>query len=292
MRPSQMALSTLFLLLWCSGAIFIKLGLESSNVGAFLMLRLLIAWAGISAILLFQYMRGGSPSWRPLTAKPIFLKIVFAGLLLQGFYQLFFFASVAKGVSPGVVVIILGAQPIATTLIVREKLNFYLVSGLLLGFLGLGMVVGNSIEGGSNSIIGISFAALSLIGITIGSIVQSYLPKDLNLLQCLFIQYIPALVLAALCCLFQGFHVEWTLSFLISWLWMGLIVSLFTYYIYFFLIKSNPVSTIARLFYLMPAITACYDYFFFGEQLSLLAFLGMITIIVGLMLIRKKRAVT
>ena len=99
----------LFLLMWSSGAIFVKMGLENASVWSFLTLRATGAFLLMGVI----YLCFKINSKTKLTPS-ILARVVVTGLLLQVFYQAFYFLSIRYELSPGLVSIVLGLQPIMT----------------------------------------------------------------------------------------------------------------------------------------------------------------------------------
>lgn len=111
-----------FILTWSSGAIFVKMGLEYANPFSFVFLRFLLSTAllwGICLTIQFSL---------PKTVKE-WGYIVLTGLLLQAGYQTFYFSAINHHVPPGILAIILGAQPIATDFF-RIFKKTYIISGL------------------------------------------------------------------------------------------------------------------------------------------------------------------
>lgn len=117
-----------FIVMWSSGAIFVELGLRFIQPLTFLSLRF------IGATVLTWFVC--------LWFKPAFPKriaewgyILLTGLFLQGGYQVFFFLALAYNVSPGILTIILGVQPIFTAIIAREAANRNQWIGLIVGII-------------------------------------------------------------------------------------------------------------------------------------------------------------
>ncbi|MBN2909596.1 EamA family transporter [Polycladomyces sp. WAk] len=103
-----------FVLLWSSGAIFVEWGLQDASPMAFLSLRHIWAMVpmwGISLCLRPAWPRDRS-EWRD---------VIITGLTMQVGYQLFFFLALDADVSPGLLSIVLGAQPLLTAALSRES---------------------------------------------------------------------------------------------------------------------------------------------------------------------------
>jgi drug/metabolite transporter (DMT)-like permease len=209
------------------------------------------------------------------------------GFFLQVGYQIFFFLALAYEVSPGMLAIILGAQPILTAVFAKEETNKNQWLGLLLGIQGLVLVVGDSIFKGTISVVGISSALLSLASITIGTIWQKRI--SLSLPANMALQYtVSSILLVFLALVFESYAVSWTIQFGIALAWMVPIISVGATLLLYLLIRRGNLTNVTSLFYCVPPVTALLDYAVFGHSLHLTAFLGMILIVGGLMLINRK----
>ena len=119
-----------FVLMWASGAIFVELGLRYANPLAFLTLRLVLATAVMWIVTLGIRLPlpKSTSEWRD---------ILVTGLFLQVGYQVFFFLALANKLSPGLLAIILGAQPMITAAYLRDVPHRHQWIGLALGMVGL-----------------------------------------------------------------------------------------------------------------------------------------------------------
>jgi drug/metabolite transporter (DMT)-like permease len=269
-----------FVYLWSSGSIFVELGLNDAKPLNFLTLRLVL-----STIIMWLICARLKPS---LPTKWVeWRDTIITGLFLQAGYQIFFFLALAYKVSPGMLAIILGAQPILTAILAKEETNEKQWLGLLLGILGLIFVVGNSFFDGTISFIGISSALLSLASITIGTIWQKR--TSLSLPVNMAIQYTgSSIILIILSLIFESYAVSWTARFIIALAWMVLIISVGATMLLYLMIRRGNLTNVTSLFYCVPPITSLLDYFVFGHSLHLATFFGMVLIVGGLILINRK----
>src|SRR3990167_7167229 len=106
----------LFILLWSSGYIFIESGLRDNSPIVFLLTRLFFAWAIVSVVLIIQRPRVN-------ITRVDAAQMLLIGLLAQGFYQSFILAAIYQGLTPGILTIILGMQPVITLLVLREPMR-------------------------------------------------------------------------------------------------------------------------------------------------------------------------
>ncbi|MCW1245350.1 DMT family transporter [Pseudomonas sp. SAICEU22] len=273
------ASTSLFVLLWSSGAIFSKLGLAHASPFAFLLIRFAIALCAL--VLLIPMLKFKLPK----VGKPMGYAAA-TGLVLLGAYQIFYLLALQLNVTPGVMATLMGVQPILTVVLMERQRSWQRMFGLALGLVGLIMVVYQGIGLAGMSLAGMLCGLLALVSMTAGSIMQKRITD--NPLGTLPVQYLAGLVLCAVFVPFQPFHFEHSAGFIVPVLWMGLVVSVLATLLLYRLIARGNLVNVTSLFYLVPAVTAIMDYLVFGNRLALLSLLGMALIVVGLVFVFRK----
>lgn len=269
-----------FVFLWSSGAIFAVFGLRYANPFTFLSLRHLLAMVTMWLICLL--LKTSLPAKRSE-----WWDVLVTGLFLQVGYQAFFFLSLGYDVSPGILAIILGAQPILTTVLTREKTSRGQWLGLWLGLLGLILIVAHTLFEGIISTWGIASALLSLTSITLGTMLQKRVALSLPLSMA--IQYtVGSVVLSLLAIRFESYAINWSLMFLIALGWMALVISVGATLLLFYMICQGNLTNVTSLFYCVPPVTALLDYWVFGHTLRIATILGLALIVTGLILINRR----
>src|SRR3990167_1109673 len=177
------------MVLWGSGSFFVKDGLRFATSLDFLILRVIVALGVIVSIASVQ-----RKTLRFPTTCVAWFQVVLTGLLLQFFYQYFFFQSLETNMSPGLLMIILGTQPIFTAFCTNEKMYAQQWIAISIALSGLILIVFNSIFEGHISTMGVLFAILALIGMTVGSILQNIFCRTYSLTANLLIQYTVSLL--------------------------------------------------------------------------------------------------
>jgi drug/metabolite transporter (DMT)-like permease len=142
--------TTLFVLLWSSGAIFAKWGLEHASPFAFLVLRFALAFSLLFIVGLFRR------RWLPTPGTRV--RVAATGLLLTGSYSICYLLALDQGITPGVLATLLGVQPILTLLLLERSFSIQRLTGLGLAMCGLVLVVYQSIEMARFSITGMVWA--------------------------------------------------------------------------------------------------------------------------------------
>ena len=161
------------------------------------------------------------------------------GFLLIGCYSICYLLALDHGVTPGAGDL-LGAQPILTLALMERRFDAGRVAGLL-ALAGLIMVVFQSIALARYSAAGIGFALAALLSMTAGAILQkraSQPPMDVMPLQ-----YAVSLVLCLLFAPFQPLWADWSIGFVLPWLWMGLVISVGATLLFYRMIQAGNRST-------------------------------------------------
>ena len=273
------ASTSLFVLLWSSGAIFSKWGLAHASPFAFLLIRFAIALSALAVLIPLMKLQ------MPRGANAIRYTVA-TGAVLLGAYQIFYLLALDLNVTPGVMATVMGVQPILTAVIMERRHSFSRSLGLLLGLAGLILVVYEGIGLAGLSWAGMLFALLALASMTAGTLMQKRITQ--NPLGTLPLQYLAGLLVCGVFVPFQPFDVEYSAGFIVPVLWMGLVVSVLATLLLYRMIASGNLVNVTSLFYLVPAVTAVMDYLIFGNTLATLSLLGMAMIIIGLMFVFRK----
>lgn len=276
---ASMATTTLFVLLWSSGAIFSKWGLAHAAPFTFLLVRFSLAL--VALVILIPLLGFKLPSTRESL-----MYAAATGAVLLGAYQIFYLLALDLKVTPGVMATIMGVQPILTAVLMERSRSWSRLFGLGLGLAGLILVVYQGIGLGGMSLAGMVFGLLAMASMTLGSIMQKRITD--NPLGTLPVQYLAGLLLCSVFVPFQPFHYEMSTGFIVPALWMGLVVSVLATFLLYRLIARGNLVNVTSLFYLVPAVTAVMDYLFFGNRLALLSLFGMLLIIIGLVFVFRK----
>jgi drug/metabolite transporter (DMT)-like permease len=269
----------LFVLLWSTGFIGAKLGLPYAEPQTFLVLRFALV-----TVLLALFAAATRAPW------PADLReaghIAVAGLLLQAVYLGGVFASIFHGVPAGVSALIVGIQPLlvaaAAGPFLGERVTPRQWLGLALGLAGVILVVWTKLGIGVGSLWGYMLSVIALLGITIGTLYQKKFCPRLDLRSGSAIQFAAAtVVLAPFALLFESRQITWSGEFLFALGWLCIVLSLGAISLLFILIRRGAAAKVSSLFFLVPPCTALVAYFLFGEQLSLLAMIGMAATMAG-----------
>ena len=173
----------LFLIMWSSGAVMVKIGLQHTDEWNFLALRAILSLFFITII----YKLIKKPTW-PSPSKTYIKYALVTGLLIQICYLSFYTLAIGSGMSPGLVTLILGAQPLLVPFIQQMNPPIDKKICLLIGFLGLCVAVSGTVQLDDMSWWGCIFALLALLSLTFGALRKNHgiHPVQAMLYQCVF----------------------------------------------------------------------------------------------------------
>jgi drug/metabolite transporter (DMT)-like permease len=284
-RASALA-PALFVLLWSTGFIGAKLGVPYAEPFTFLSLRfaiVLVLMLPLAIVLRAQW---------PATLREG-AHIAVAGMLIQGGYLAGCFAAVYHGMPAGVIALVVGLQPIVTAFaaapLLGERVTRVQWLGLILGFGGVVLVMWPKLWQHELDAVSVAWSAVSLFGITAGTVYQKRYCASFDLRAGSVIQFTAALLLLLpVAILTERMDIQWTGEFVFALGWLVFVLSLGAISLLFYLIEHGEATRVASLFYLVPLTTAAMAYFIFGEKLSVLALIGMVIGIIGVALVIRK----
>ncbi len=188
---------------------------------------------------------------------------------------------------------IVGLQPLLTVLLAWLWLGERVVGrqwmGLAIGLAGVALVVGHKLEAAGWP--GVVALVAALAGISVGTLYQKRYCRDVDLRSGAVVQFAAcALGYLPLVAFVDGWRVDWAPAFAGALAWSVVVLSMISISVLYWLLRHGAAADVARLFFLVPAVTAVMAYLLFGERLTLLAIVGMVLIAVGVVLGRARPA--
>jgi drug/metabolite transporter (DMT)-like permease len=275
----------IFLLLWSSGFVFLKLGLQYADPLTFLALR----YACVIGILLVAAL------WiRPrLPDSPrAWLRIATIGLLIQAGYFSFMYLCLKTGVSAGAAALITSQQPILVGLlapvIAGEPVDLKRWAGLALGVSGAIWVIAARSTIDVTSVIGFVFAVLSLVAMTAGTLLEKRFDTRAHPITTNLIQYAVGLAVSApLAYALEPMHIEWTTGLIGSLAYLVVFNSIIAITLLLAMIRFGEASRVSALFFLVPPMTTLIARVVLGEPVPVLVWPGMALAAAGLYLVMR-----
>ena len=268
----------IFVLLWSSAFITTKPIVDNSDPFAALAFRFFFVAIGFYIFSLYS-------NQSLAVNKKNLIETIFSGVLFHGLYLGGVFYSISIGMPTGIAALIVTLQPILTNIlsgpILNEKVSLKQWIGVLLGFVGASLVLGIDL-GSKIPLLGLIATIISLISITLSTIWQKKLSKNMPLTVSNFYQASGGCLFHVLIIIFfVEPYINFTKTFLLAMSHQIFLVSFGAFTILMFLIKKNSASKTVSIFFLIPSTSAFMAWLFLNEKLTYLDILGFIIATVG-----------
>lgn len=276
----------IFLLLWSSGFVFLKIGLQYADPLTFLALRYACVVAFLLLVCIWR-----RPDFRIRASE--WGSLLMVGLLIQAGYFSFTYLSLKYGLSAGAVALITSQQPILIGLfapvIAHERVGCRQWVGLILGVAGAVIVILSKSSVAVTSTLGLGFALLALLSMTGGTLWEKRFGVQVDAVTANLVQYAVGLVICApLAFLLEPMHVQWTPGLFGSLTYLVLGNSLLAISLLLAMIRRGEASRVSALFFLVPPMTAVIAFVALRETLPALAIPGMCLAAAGIYLVMKR----
>ncbi|MGY0573380.1 DMT family transporter [Bradyrhizobium sp. RDM12] len=265
------AAPVLFVLLWSTGFIGTKYVINNADPLTYLAIRMAVV-VGLMTIIAGI----ARPKWPDRVG---IAHSAVAGILVHGFYLGGTAIAIAHSIPAGLSALIPGLQPILTSTIANrwlgEKVTPVQWGGLLLGLGGVALILHNRPMTGEAGL-GWLASVVSLISITLGTLYQRRYCNHIDWRAGNLVQYVAVTIFFTVgAFLFEERVVHWTQEFVLALGWLAVALSIGSIGLLYWLIRHAAATSVASLFYLVPAVTALMAYLLFGEKLDALAIAGM-----------------
>ncbi|MCG6272635.1 DMT family transporter [Vibrio vulnificus] len=277
----------LFVLLWASGFVGARLGLQYAEPATLLAIRMLanIALFLLLIVLLRRRVPTGAAFWHSCVV----------GLGIHGFYLGGTYWAISLGMPAGLSSLLVGIQPILTALIlvvtVQERFRFSQWLGLALGLLGISLVLSGKMDWQTEAhkTLAITLCLMALVGITLGTLYQKRFCHGVDMVGGAMVQYLAAECLfLPFAWQFETMQVQWTTTFVLTLLWLVVVLSCAAILLLLYMVKNGAASSVASVFYLVPPVTALQAWLMFGESFDTKAMAGFLLAAVAVYLVVRK----
>ena len=268
----------IFILLWSSAFITTKPIIDNSDPFSALSFRFAIVAFGFFLYSVYS-------NQKILVSKKNFFESFFSGVLFHGFYLGGVFYSISIGMPTSIAALIVTLQPVLTNAlsgpILNEKVSVKQWLGVLLGFVGAGLVLGFDV-GSKIPTAGLVATVIALLAITFSTLWQKKLSNNLplsinNMNQALGGCLFHLLIIV----LFIEPYIDFSKTFILAMSHQIFMVSFGAFTILMYLIKNNSASKTVSIFFLIPATSAFMAWLFLNESLTKLDLIGFLITSIG-----------
>ena len=275
-------LAWFFVMVWGSGYLATKVGLQYAPPFTFLALRFALGLALLVPLALLA-----RPAWPRGSALG---HVVVAGLLMHAVNLGGSHYAQYLGMSAGIAALILAVQPLVTAIVAAPLLGERLRSpqwlGVALGLLGVALVVWHKIDLRALSAPALAAVSIALTAITAGTLYQRIFCPAVDLGAAGVIQFGASfLVLLPLAVAVEGFPVSWTWQLGASILFLVVMASILAVNALHTLMRRGQATRVTSLLYLTPIIAVVLEWIMFDVRPTLLTTLGIAVTCAGVALV-------
>tara|TARA_Y100001936_G_scaffold203847_1_gene207017 strand:+ start:86 stop:934 length:849 start_codon:yes stop_codon:yes gene_type:complete len=267
-----------FILLWSSAFITTKPIIDNSDPFAALAFRFALVAFGFFLFSIYS-------KQKILVSKKNFFESFLSGMLFHGFYLGGVFYSISIGMPTAIAALIVTLQPVLTNAlsgpILNENVSVKQWTGVLLGFVGAGLVLGFDV-GSKIPAAGLIATIIALLAITFSTLWQKKLSNNLPLSVSNMNQALGGCLFhLSIIILFVDPYINFSQTFIIAMSHQIFLVSFGAFTILMFLIKYNSASKTVSIFFLIPATSALMAWLFLNESLTSLDLIGFLITSIG-----------
>src|ERR1700682_5116737 len=278
------AAPAIFVVLWSTGFIATKYVLRDAEPLTYLAIRMSLVVGRMGTTRATP-----RPKWPDATGLA---HSVVAGILVHGFYLGGTAVAIAHSIPAGLSALIPGLQPILTSTLANrwlgERVTPLQWMGLLLGLAGVLLILHNRPMTGEAGW-GWLASGVSLVSITLGTLYQRRYCGRIDWRAGNLVQYIAGTIFFGVgAWLFESNVVHWTGEFVLSLAWLAVVLSIGSIGLLYWLIRRSAATSVASLFYLVPAVTAIMAHVLFGERLDGVAIAGMVACAAAVFLVNRR----
>jgi drug/metabolite transporter (DMT)-like permease len=282
-RLPESVLAWYFVVVWGSGFIATKAGLQYAAPFTFLCLR--YAFGVLCMIPVAIVLRPAWPGSRVELPHVLVAGLLMHALNLGGSHYAQYL-----GLSAGIVALILSTQPLLTALIaarwMRESLRRMQWLGIAIGLGGVALIVWHKVDVRAMSGTSLFAVSFSLVSITVGALYQRKFCPTVDLHSTALLQFASSLVvLAPLSWAFEGMRVQWSWTLAGSVAFLVIFASVLALNTLHLLMRRGQATRVTSLMYLTPMIAVALEFVAFGVVPTPLSAAGIFVTCVGVALV-------
>ena len=285
-RISSSWLAWYFVIVWGSGFLATKVGLQYAPPFTFLTLRF-----AFGMLLVIPIALAVRPRWPDSWEQ--WLHVAIAGLLMHAVNLGGSHYAQYLGMSAGIAALVLALQPLVTAVVagpfIGERLNRVQWFGVLLGFAGVALVVWHKVDLNAMSSASLAAVLIALVAITAGTLYQRRFCPAVDLRAASVVQFAATLsLIAPLAFAVESFRIQVSWQLLASIGFLVIFASIFAVNALHTLMRRGEATRVTSLLYLTPIIAVALEWLMFGIYPTWLTALGVVVTCAGVALVALK----
>lgn len=285
MNIRAIVMGLLFALMWSSAFTSARIIVAYAPPMASLSLRFLLSGIiGVAiALALGQTFKLTSAQWKATIIFGVCQNALYLGLNFVAM----------QTVEASLASIIASSMPLmvafAGWVIFRERLPRLGLAGLVLGFLGVGLIMGARLGAGVD-LYGLTLCVLGAAALTIATLSVRGASSGGNVMMIVGLQmFVGAIVLAVASAALETIEVTWNWQLVVAFLYTTLIPGLAATWVWFTLVNQIGAVKAATFHFLNPFFGVAIAALFLGETLGLTDVVGVVIIAAGILAVQLSR---
>ena len=285
-RSSSSWLAWYFVVVWGSGFLATKVGLQYAPPFTFLTLRF-----AFGMLLVIPIALAVRPRWPDSLQQ--WLHVAAAGLLMHAVNLGGSHYAQYLGMSAGITALVLALQPLVTAVMagpfIGERLSRWQWTGVFLGLAGVALVVWHKIDLDAMSTASLAAVLIALAAITAGTLYQRIFCPAVDLRAASVVQFaVTLLLIAPLAVAVEDFRFEVSWQLLAAIGFLVIFASIFAVNALHTLMRRGEATRVTSLLYLTPIIAVALEWLMFGIYPTWLTALGVAVTCAGVALVALK----
>ena len=285
-RSSSSWLAWYFVVVWGSGFLATKVGLQYAPPFTFLTLRF-----AFGMLLVIPIALAVRPRWPDSLQQ--WLHVAAAGLLMHAVNLGGSHYAQYLGMSAGITALVLALQPLVTAVLagpfIGERLGRWQWTGVFLGLAGVALVVWHKIDLDAMSTASLAAVLIALAAITAGTLYQRIFCPAVDLRAASVVQFaVTLLLIAPLAVAVEDFRFEVSWQLLAAIGFLVIFASIFAVNALHTLMRRGEATRVTSLLYLTPIIAVALEWLMFGIYPTWLTALGVAVTCAGVALVALK----
>ena len=279
-------LAWLFVLVWGSGYLASKVGMQYAPPFTFLSLRYIFG-----VLCLVPWLLIARPPW-PASGREFF-HICVAGLLMHALTLGGSHYAQYLGMSAGITALLLATQPLLTAVFAHHMTGERLMSsqwaGVVLGLAGVALVVWHKVDVKAVTAASLAAAAISLAAMTTGTLYQRAFCRTADLRSSSLIQFVLSLcVLAPAAWVVEGFSVCWSWQMAAAIVFLVIFASILAVNALHLLMRRGHAAKVTSLMFLTPVVAVFLEWVMFAVVPTGLSVAGIVVTCFGVALVSRR----
>ncbi len=274
-----------FVVVWGSGFIATKIGIQYAAPFTFLSLRFALGILCLIPLVLWL-----KPAW-PRTSQE-WMHIVVAGLLMHAIHLSGSHYAQYLGMSAGIAAVILALQPLATAFIARgsgDRVTRRQWLGIGLGFAGVALIVWHKIDIRAVSVGSLIAVLTALASLTVGTLYQRKFCPTVDLRSGALIQFVFSLaVVVPLSFVVENAQIQWAWPLLGAIAFLVIGASILAVNALHTLMRRGEATRVTSMLYLPPIFAVAMEYLVFGVIPTLMSVVGIAVTSIGVALAMRR----